>query len=87
MRFYDPWGKKVSATAVVFGLVAVISESSGKVTCSFVPDVQANFCFKYFTIRTSLILMVQWLRIHLAMQRKQVQSLVGDLRSHIPWSN
>jgi len=30
---------------------------------------------------TSLV--VQWLRIHLPMQETQVQSLVGELRSHI----
>ena len=34
---------------------------------------------------TSLV--VQRSRIHLAMQQMQVQSLVGDLRSHTPWSN
>jgi len=32
-------------------------------------------------------LMVQWLRIHLAMQRTQVQSLMGNLTSYMPWSN
>ena len=32
-------------------------------------------------------LAVQWLRIHLAMQRTQVQSLMGKLTSHMPWSN
>ena len=30
-------------------------------------------------------LVVQWLRIHLLMQDTQVQSLVGELRSHMPW--
>ena len=34
-------------------------------------------------IRTSL-LVVQWLRICLPMQGMRVQSLVGELRSHIP---
>ena len=33
---------------------------------------------------TSLV--VQWLRIHLAMEGTQVQSLVRELRSHRPWS-
>ena len=37
------------------------------------------------SLRTSLV--VQWLRIHLAMQRTQVQSLKGKLTSHMPWSN
>ena len=36
---------------------------------------------------TGISLVVQWLRIHLAMQGTQVQSLVGELRSHMPWSN
>ena len=36
-------------------------------------------------IPTSLV--VQWLRIHLAIQRMWIQSLVGELRSHKPWSN
>ena len=31
---------------------------------------------------TSLV--VQWLRIHLAMQGTKVQSLVEELRSHMP---
>ena len=34
---------------------------------------------------TSLV--VQWLRIRLAMQGTRFQSLVGELRSHMPWSN
>ena len=64
---------------------SVISESSRNMyTCSFVLGVQTNFCFKYFMIGTSLV--VQWVRVHLAMQRKQFQSLVGELRAHIPRS-
>ena len=35
--------------------------------------------------RTSLA--VQWLRIHLAMQRTKVRSLLGELRYHKPRSN
>ena len=34
---------------------------------------------------TSLV--VQWLRIHLAMQRTWVRFLVRELRSYMPWSN
>ena len=34
---------------------------------------------------TSLV--IQWLRIHLAMQEMHVQSLVGELRSHMQWNN
>ena len=30
---------------------------------------------------------VQWLRIHLPIQGTQVQTLVGELRSHRPWGN
>ena len=32
---------------------------------------------------TGTSLAVQWLRVHLPMQRVQVQSLVGELRSHM----
>ena len=32
-------------------------------------------------------LVVQWLRIHLAMQGTQVQSPVGELRTHMPRDN
>ena len=35
--------------------------------------------------RTSLV--VQWLKICPAMQGTWVRSLVGDLRSHMPWGN
>jgi len=31
-------------------------------------------------------LVVQWLKIHLAMQGTQVQSLIGDLTSYMPQS-
>ena len=31
---------------------------------------------------TSLV--VQWIRLHLPMQGVRVQSLVGELRSHVP---
>ena len=34
---------------------------------------------------TSLV--VQWLSIHPATQGTWVQSLVGDLRFYVPWSN
>ena len=40
---------------------------------------------KQDNVGTSLV--VQWLRIHLAMQGTQVLSLVWELRSHMPWSN
>ena len=32
-------------------------------------------------------LVVQWLRIHLPTQGMQVQSLAGELRSHMPYGN
>ena len=35
--------------------------------------------------RTSLV--VQWLRICLAMQGTHVQFLVRELSSHVPWSS
>ena len=37
------------------------------------------------SLRTSLV--AQWLRICLKMQEKQVQSLIGELRSHMLQSN
>ena len=48
-----------------------------------------SFCaspdFKFWRVRTSLV--VQWLRIYFAMQGKQVQFLIGKLRSHMPHSD
>ena len=41
-------------------------------------------CFKKSTTGTSLV--VQWLGLHLPKQRVQVQSLVGELRSHMSCS-
>ena len=38
---------------------------------------------KNFTC-TGSPLVVQWLRYHLPMQWLQIQSLVGELRSHMP---
>ena len=38
-----------------------------------------------YTLGTSLV--VQWLRIRTPMQGTQVRSLVGELRSHMPWGN
>ena len=32
-------------------------------------------------------LAIQWLRIYLGMQGMQIQSLAGELRSHMLWSN
>ena len=50
-----------------------------------VQNVKGHLVTMYYDLGTSL--MVQWLRIHLAMQRIRVQSLVGELRSHMPQSN
>ena len=47
-------------------------------------DMQIKRLRKY-TVGTSLV--VQWLRIHLAMQETQVQSLVQELRSHVLCDN
>ena len=38
------------------------------------------------TIKGTISLVVQWLRIHLAMQEARVRSLVGELKSHLPRS-
>ena len=43
------------------------------------------FSFKNFYLGPSLV--VQWLRICLPMQVTRVQSLIRELKSHIPWSN
>ena len=45
------------------------------------------FCFCFFSVVTGTSLVVQWLRIHLAVQGTRVQSLVGELRSHMPRSD
>ena len=37
---------------------------------------------KFYITGTSLV--VQWLRYHLAMQWVHIQSLVGEIRSHMP---
>ena len=42
-----------------------------------------NVIFNTIIRGTSLV--VQWLRIHLPRQETRVQSLVGELRSHMPW--
>ena len=41
--------------------------------------------YKNISLGTSLV--VQWLRISFAMKGTQVQSLVGELRSHMPQNN
>ena len=41
--------------------------------------------YKGETLRTSLV--VQWLRIQLAMQGMRVRFLIRELRSHMTWSN
>ena len=43
------------------------------------------FCTLFKTEGTSLV--VQWLRIHLAMQGTWVRPLVRELRCHMPWNN
>ena len=47
-------------------------------------DMQINRLSKY-SVGTSLV--VQWLRIHLAIQETQVQSLIQEQRSHVLWNN
>ena len=42
---------------------------------------------EFIVIEDGTSLVVQWLRIHLAMQGTLVQSLVGALRSHTPRGN
>ena len=47
------------------------------------PDTLVSHLTKL--VETSLV--VQWLRVHLPMQGTWVLSLVGKLRSHMPWGN
>ena len=52
--------------------------------------IEVNWLYKVTKLKsgsagTSLV--VQWLRIHLPMQGTQVQSLVWELRSHMPRGN
>ena len=46
-----------------------------------------QFFKKFKKILSGTSLVVQWLRIHLPMQGTWVRSLVGELRSHMPWGN
>ena len=50
-----------------------------------VAEYKINFQNSVAILETSLV--VPWLRIHFAMQGMQVWSLVGELRSHMPWDN
>ena len=45
------------------------------------------FVLFFFSVVTGTSLVVKRLRIHLAVQGTRVQSLVGELRSHMPRSN
>ena len=40
--------------------------------------------FKLILIKSGTSLAVQWLRLRLSLQGVRVQSLVGELRSHMP---
>ena len=53
------------------------------ISCTVGPQIL--LCSKIPFPGTSLV--VQWLRICAAMQRMWVHSLVGELRSHMPWDN
>ena len=43
--------------------------------------------FQSRIVRTGTSLVVQWLRICLAMDRMWIPALVGELRSHMLWGN
>ena len=47
--------------------------------------ISGGFCKKYPCSGTSMV--VQWLRVRLAMQGMQVRSLMGEQRSLVPLSN
>ena len=78
-------------------LTLLISFSSNKVVWPrskhffiFPKVLKANVFAESYFKRSSgqgTSLVVQWLRIRLQMQGTRVRSLVGELRSHMPWSN
>ena len=43
--------------------------------------------FHSLKANTGTFLVVQWLGVHLPVQGVQVQALVEELRSHMPWGN
>ena len=53
--------------------------------CSVAFERQHNIVVQSRLCGTSQ--MVQWLRIHLQVQGMGVQSLIVELRSHMPWVN
>ena len=54
--------------------------------CPITPDLnKPQVPIQNTPLGTSLV--VQWLRLCLAMQRMQVWTLVGELGSHMSWSN
>ena len=65
--------------------------------CSFIPFVSTRVLFAHavhpyhfhgiLRQQAGTSLVVPWSRICLAMQGMQVRSLVGELRSHMSWSN
>ena len=54
---------------------------------SYPHSLCASFKAPVKCLLTGTSLVVQWLGAHLAMKGIQVQSLVGELRSYIPWNN
>ena len=49
------------------------------------PKISLKIVLKKTLLETSLV--VQWLWICPAMQETWIQSLVGELRFHMPWNN
>ena len=78
--FVSEWGDFRRNFAFSF-----ISISYSKNYLSKLKVLEVMFFQKMFLTGTSVV--VQWLRILLGMQGTQVQSLVGELRSHMPRSN
>ena len=54
---------------------------------SYPHSLCASFKAHVKCLLTGTSLVVQWLRVHLAMKGMQVQSQVEELRAYIPWNN
>ena len=81
-----PWGYESLLNTCDFPVTVFRHrESSDEVPALLELTCQQQTDSKEVNTRASLV--AQGLRVHLAMQGTQVQSLVGELRSHMPQSN
>ena len=91
VRWWSLWRDWVSRVGMWCGLFCMVSSpmlSSEKVISTCWWSHRRKF---EYSPRTKCFwgtcLVVQWLRIHLAMKGTQVWSLIEKPRSHLPWSN